>query len=362
MPIPLLLHGRHAGPEVLYQPLGAWIVPWVIRSVDAEYAALRGSTGLIDYSTQAMLEVRGADRAVFLHNLLTNDIKGLAPGGGCRAALLDPSGKLLAECLVLADPDALWLMCDLPLAATVARVLEEHRFSEDVSLTNHERRYAAVALEGPRSAAALAQLAGRVVALPSPGDHAMTSLKDIPVRAVRHSLAGGIGYLCLVDADAASAAWNLLTGEAARYGVVASGWHALSIARIECGIPWFGIDMDSTMLLPETGLETLAVSDTKGCYLGQEIIARLAARGSVSRRLMRLELADSPVPSPGDEILHEGAAAGRITSAVASPQRNRPVAIGVVKRPVYEPGTSVEVVSGGSRHPATIVGQTYSCQ
>ncbi|MBI3084000.1 MAG: hypothetical protein HYY90_06510, partial [Candidatus Omnitrophica bacterium] len=87
----LLLHGRHTRDAVEYQPLGQWIVPWRFGSFEAEYEALRAGAGLIDFSTQALIEVRGRDRATFLNALLTNDIKRLSPGTGCRAALLDPS-------------------------------------------------------------------------------------------------------------------------------------------------------------------------------------------------------------------------------------------------------------------------------
>jgi len=110
MVMPLLLHGRHAGPHVLYQPFGPWIVPWRFGSLEEEYLALRTGVGLIDDSTQALLEVQGADRTSFLHNLLTNDIKRLTPGTGCRSALLTPNAKLIAEFLVLVDLSSIWLL------------------------------------------------------------------------------------------------------------------------------------------------------------------------------------------------------------------------------------------------------------
>ena len=97
MPIPLLLHGRHGGPSVVYQPFGPWIVPWRFQSLDAEYESLRHGVGLIDDSTQALIEVRGSDRVGFLHNVLTNDVERLVPGMGCRAALLTPNAQMLSE-------------------------------------------------------------------------------------------------------------------------------------------------------------------------------------------------------------------------------------------------------------------------
>jgi glycine cleavage system aminomethyltransferase T len=140
MTITLLLHGKHAGPVVRYEPFGPWLVPWRFQSVEEEYGALRKGVGLIDYSTQALIECQGADRTDFLQRLLTNDLARLAPGAGCRAALLTPSAKLIAEFLVLADPGALWLLCDLPCADAAAHTLEQYHFSEAVTVIHHERR------------------------------------------------------------------------------------------------------------------------------------------------------------------------------------------------------------------------------
>ena len=142
MNLTLLLHGKH-GPAVTYEPCGLWLVPWRFADAEAEYRALRVSTGLLDYSTQALIEVRGSDRADFLQRLLTNDIARLTSGSGCRAALLDASARLLADLVVLADPDALWLLCELTRAAVVAQTLTDYLFSEQVTVTNHERRQAA---------------------------------------------------------------------------------------------------------------------------------------------------------------------------------------------------------------------------
>src|SRR3989338_10961988 len=112
MPYPLLLHAKHQGTDTVYQSFGQWVVPWRFQSLEEEYRALRAGVGLIDYSTQALIEAQGADRLSFLHNLLTNDIRRLAPGQGCQAALLTPNAKLIAELIVFADSTSVWLHCD----------------------------------------------------------------------------------------------------------------------------------------------------------------------------------------------------------------------------------------------------------
>jgi len=355
MALTLLLHGKHAEPPVAYQPLGRWLVPWRFRSFEAEYAALRTGVGLIDDSTQALIEVRGADRVSFLHNLLTNDIKRLAPGTGCRAALLDPSARLIAELVVLSDPDALWLLCDLDRAGVVMQALDRCLFSEAVTLTNHERKSAVLALQGPRTMESLRELTGAAVSLPTPGDHVLLPFHEITMRLVRHSLTDEDGVLCLLNAGDAQTMWEFLAQRGRPQGLILVGWEALNVARIEAGIPWFGLDMDTTNLLPETGLEEALASETKGCYVGQEIVARMRTYGSPNKKLMGLLMDGSEVPQPRDPITRGEDTVGWVTSGCRSPALGRPIAMGYLKRGAYEPDTSVEVARGAARVPATVV-------
>ena len=354
MALTLLLHGRHAGPAVRYEPFGPWLVPWRFGAFEEEYRALRSGAALIDYSTQALIECQGADRTDFLQRLLTNDLARLSPGAGCRAALLTPSAKLIAELLVLADPDALWLLGDLPCADAAAQVLEQYRFSEAVTVIRHERRKAVLALQGPRAAEVLRRMSKTPVALPNPGDHALVQVQNIPLRVIRHSLTGGPGILCVVDADQAEAAWGLLAREGAPHGLRLAGWEALNAARIEAGLAWFGFDMDDTTLLPETGLAAVAVSETKGCYVGQEIVARMRTYGSPSKKLMALALDGDEVAEAHDRIVRNGEDVGWVTSACRSPTLRRPIAMGYVKRGAYEPGTAVDILRGTRRLAASV--------
>ncbi|MBI3996353.1 MAG: aminomethyl transferase family protein [Candidatus Omnitrophica bacterium] len=352
-----MLHGKHATAPVLYQPFGPWIVPWRHTSLANEYDALRRTVGLIDGSTQALIEVRGADRVSFLHNLLTNDLKRLVPGTGCQAALLDASAKLIAPMLVLADADALWLLCELDRATVVMAALNRYLFAEQVTLVNHERQHAVLALEGPRATELLCRAADTPMPeLPNAGDHGILIVQGIPVRAIRYSLIGGHGALCLVALDDAQTVWEHLQRVGVPFGLQLVGWEALNVARIEAGIPWFGIDMDETHLLPETGLQNMTVSDTKGCYLGQEIIARLQTYGSVSKRLVGLLVEGDDVPRTGDRIVSPGSdeTLGSVTSSCNSPALHRPIALGYVKRGAYDAGTRVDIVCGKARVPATV--------
>lgn len=351
MPYPLLLHSKHRETSVTYEPFGEWLVPWRFDSVETEYRALRTGAGLIDYSTQALIEVRGPDRAGFLHNLLSNDIKRLTPGHGCQTALLTAGARLLAELLVVADADVLWLLCDANRAPVVLQTLERYRFSEEVSLTNHERRNAVLALQGPRALERLSPLMGARSDLQHPGDHVVCSFHDVPLRLIHHTVTGEAGVLCLCPAEHAESIWTQLTQQKQ---VTRVGWEALNTARIEAGIPWYGIDMDESALLPETGLEAQLASDAKGCYVGQEIVARMQTYGSASRKLMGLRFDGDQVPGPGDALEHDGKEAGRVTSACFSPMRKQAIGLGWVKRGFYEPGTILELLRWGMRVQVTV--------
>lgn len=354
MAYPLLLHAKHQDAPPLYQAVGEWMVPWRFGSFDEEYQTLRRRAGLLDYSTQALIEVRGADRAGFLHNLLTNDIKRLSAGTGCRAALVTANAKLVADLVVLADADALWLMCDANRADLITETLGRYLFSEQVTLANHERAFAVLALQGPAARAVLSDILGAGTTLSRAGDHISAPLDTLPCRWLNHSLTGDAGVLCLCPAEHAEVAWQHLQQRGRAQGLGLVGWEALNAARIEAGIAWYGMDMDEDNLLPETGLEAVAVSETKGCYLGQEVMARMATYGSANKKLMGLLCETDHVPASGDRIVRQGEDAGWVTSACRSPLLERPIGMGYVKRGSYEAGTAVDIVHEGLRISATV--------
>ncbi len=350
MPIPLLLHARHrAHPPVTYDALGDWVVPWRFGAFEQEYRTLRAGAGLVDYSRLARVEITGPDRVTFLHSLLSQEIRGVPAGRGCRAALLTPTAHVEAELLVLAEPDAHQLLCDAHRAARVAACLERQHVMEQLTIVNHERREAALAVQGPRTAAVLSSILS--CALPEGEQaHAAGRVGGVPIRVVRHSLTGDPGVLLLVPADEAATVWH----QVQRAGAEPVGWEALNAARLEAGVPWEGVDFDASRLLPETGLETRLASDAKGCYLGQEIVARMA-RGSANKRLVGLRVTGGVVPHRDDAVEHAGAPSGQITSACVSPRLGTALALGYVTRPWYAPGTAVEIVRDRQRVTAAVI-------
>ena len=323
------------------------------------YRAVQERCGIIDWPAWGVIHVGGVDRAGFLHNLLSNDIAALQPGGGCEAALLTASGKLVASLIVLADSDALWLLVDRARLTTVVSTLERYRITEDVALTDVSADWTVLALQGPQSPALLKNVLRCTRALSKPLAHCLvihpptrdgTTQRDV-VRCLAYPLTCHPGVLLTVPPRLAEGLRGLLR----QHGAVSVGSETLNVLRLEAGMPWYGLDMDEANLLPETGLEERLVSYTKGCYVGQEVIARLHTYGSVSQHLMGLVFDGTIVPERGDHILKDGQPGGDITSACFSPALKGPIALGYVKRPYYEAGIATIVMRERRAIPSTVI-------
>jgi folate-binding protein YgfZ len=162
--------------------------------------------------------------------------------------------------------------------------------------------------------------------------------------------AGELGYELFCPAAGGADVWDAVRAAGTPAGLEAVGWQALNVLRVEAGIPWYGIDMDPSRIVLEVGLDD-AISTTKGCYLGQEVVERASARGHVNRRLTGLRMDTAVVPPPGATVRSDGRDVGVVTSAVDSPALGRPVALAYIRRELLSPGTRVEVGDPGSAGP-----------
>lgn len=282
-----------------------------------DYARLRpGGSGAAVRGRAALIWVEGPDAEGFLHGLLSNDVAGLAEGASCRALLLDAKGHLQADLRVRRDgPDAFTVVVAQEQSELVMRLLDRYHFSEVLDLIGPEEVELLTVAGAPAGAEALAELA-------LPG--------TLP------------GTLDLVVADAAAAI--------ARLGLPEASAEAGEMARVAAGRPAVGLDTGPTTLVQEVGLEGDAVSFEKGCYLGQETVARVQFRGRVNRVLRGLRLPD-PAPSPGGAVRSGGREVGRLTSVATTPDLGV-IGLAVLRREV-EPGAEVEVEGAGG--PARVV-------
>jgi tRNA-modifying protein YgfZ len=293
--------------------------------LDGQYRALREEAGYLDRSERGKLMVRGSDAAEFLQGQLTNDVEGLEPNAGCYAALLDRKGHTQADMRVLrlATGD-LWLDTDPEATATIERHLRMYSVGREVEIEDATGDWAIFSVIGPGAA----QVAGA----PPPGseyDQRSFERDGLAILAVTTDL----GVDLVVRSTEAGRLLDLLGASEA----VEVSEAAAEIVRVESGRPRFGREITTVTLPQEAGIDERAVSFTKGCYIGQETVARLHYRGRPNRHLRGLRL-EEPV-ADGEPIMLGEREVGRVGTAVISPAHG-PIALAVIRREA-EPGATV---------------------
>jgi folate-binding protein YgfZ len=282
-----------------------------------EVAAMRREAALVDLSWRGVVEMTGRDRVRFLHGMCTNDIKKLQPGQGCMAAIVNRQGKMVAEMIALATENALLLEMDRSNLQPAIDHLNRFLVADDVKMQISAA--AVLGLWGPRAQALLG-----VRDLP---DFGLVMREGTAV--FRNRTIGVEGYHLIVP-DAMSDEAGRILG----HGVVPAGFSAYETLRIESGFPRWTADMDANLLPMEAGLETIAISYQKGCYIGQEVIQRVKTYSEPPKMLVQLEVADA---TPGERISLGAEEIGTVTSALPT------LALGFVRKEYKAPGTEVSV-------------------
>lgn len=303
--------------------------------------------GLFALGARGLVEVRGGDRVRWLNGMLTNDVAAAAArgtGAGCYALLLTREGRVVADLHVLVRDDSLWLETEAAAVETVIARLAKYVIADDVVLADRSSAFDRLAVEGPGADRVLAGLASEP---PPPADGcADLRIAGTPVVVAAFAFAGGPGFQLFVPAGRGQDVSAALLAVGAPHGLVASSEEVLERLRIEAGVPRLGRELDESVLPDEARLER-AVSTTKGCYTGQEVVARMRSRGRVSHLLVGLHCGGGSLPAPRAPLEDlEGKRVGEVTSAVLSP-RFGAIALAYVRRPWDAPGTRLRV--GGGR-------------
>jgi folate-binding protein YgfZ len=355
----------HRQAEAEFQPYGDIEIVSTFGEVPAEYSAVRKSCGLLDLPFRGIIELTGKDRWTFLNNLISNQVFDkqtktvLTAGAGVYAFLLNAkSGRIIADMNVIERGDRTLLELDARLVKTVADAIEKYHFAEQVKIASRADDLHEIALHGPGGAAILGtpELA--------PNASAAVNLFGHDCIVWRDDVAGVPGHHVIVPTDAARPIWmELLSrfGQSDQIGkrqLRAIGWAAFNATRIEAGRPIFGIDFDDTILPHESGpLLDRAVSFTKGCYPGQEIVARMHARQQVARKIAGIRFEGDTLPIAGAKITDDaGNEIGGVTSSTISPVlSNAAIALGILKRPHFNVASAVHVPAEGEIRNATVV-------
>jgi len=280
--------------------------------------------------------VRGDDRQRWLDGMLTCNVKKLAPGDGAHGLMLTPQGRIVSEIHVLHRGEELWLETEAGAIARVIARLEKYVIADDVALADATPQWARLALEGAGAFEAFSASGGAVPARA----HGVASaqISGTEVVAARFGFTGAPALQLFVPRAGERAVRAALQAVGARL----ESADALEVRRIEAGTPWLGKELDESVLPAEARLDGVAVAADKGCYTGQEVVARMRSRGRSSHLLVGLRFADGALPGLRSALLGERGEAGSVTSAVRSP-RFGAIGLGFVQAPLAEPGTMLRV-------------------
>ncbi len=294
----------------------------------AEYHAGCHATSLFDVSDRTLIEVTGGDAASFVHNFCTNDINKLQSGEGCEAFLTNIQGKILAHIFVFKTDTSLWIETTPGMSDLICTHLDRYLFSEDVEFHSRVEDVGELFLTGPSSADLLNNISGAEQSL-GLMEHRNITCQGADLTLRRVDFFSQPGFLLSAKRDDLVAIWQQIVAA----GAVASGAEAFHALRIEAQFPLYGLDLTDDNLAQEAARTPAAISFTKGCYLGQEPIARIDAVGHVNRELQAIDIATRDAPTEGNAIKTDtGESVGTISSAASIPGEQRSVAICMLKR------------------------------
>jgi folate-binding protein YgfZ len=331
---------------------GAWRVAASYGDTAAEYEVVReGGAGVIDLSMRGRVEVGGTEAVQFLNGLITNDVKTLEEGAWMHAAFPNVQGRLIASARVLRlAGDRFLFDTEAATHERILKTLGRFTLAGDFRVTDLTDELALVSLQGAQARSVVRATLGEEAAQVARGRVLSVKWNDRTLHLIRATHTAEDGFDLFVNAADAVSLWNTLCDSGAR----PFGFDALEILRIEAGEPRYGVDMDETNVVLEAVSDD-AVSFTKGCYVGQEIIARIHWRGHVAKKLAGLMFDEQGDVKRDDKIrTTDGKEIGRLTSPAFSPRLNRLIALGYIKYDHLAPETPVRVSSGDAELAAHV--------
>ncbi len=341
-----------------------WNIAAQFTDAVSEHHAVRNSVGIVDLSYRSRHQLTGDDRAKFLHRIISNDIEGLSAGQGTYATLLTHRGKIIADLNIYVLEDAIIIDAAPETAENLFGELDKYIIADDVELSDLTAETGAIAVHGPKSSELVQSVLGvsDVAALPE----RYNCVREVderfkhPIVCVRTDTTGEVGYMLYTAAEALASLWEALMTEGSQFNVQPIGWNALESLRIEAGIPRYGTELTDAVIPLEAELEH-AIDFEKGCYIGQEIVARMKYRGHPNRLLRGIEIDDSPTARddcelrPGARVFNADKEVGWVTSTTFAPTLGKKVALGYVRIAVTEAGNRVQIETSNGHVDATVV-------
>ena len=336
----LPLRAQHQQHGARFSPYGEWELPSDYGDPLSEYRAVREKVGVADLSHQHAFLITGKDRIPFLQNLISNDLNKLGEGKGLYTTLLTAKGRVLSDFYLYLLPDALLMDVEWTNAQKTVDQLMRFKLRSQVKIETPP--WGRLLLSGPQARPLLEALLG-----PLPIDQEKSLFQrdseGTTLLCIKQLTTGGEDYHLYVPSDRLEKVWERLFSAGGLFGLKPFGQLTLETVRIEAGRPRYGIDLDEHIIPIEAGLETEAISYTKGCYPGQEVMARIQTYGHVNKHLMGLTIEGSALPKREDKVFEGEKELGWITSATWSPFARKVIAMGYLRPQIATPGTTVEV-------------------
>ncbi|HQR16253.1 MAG TPA: aminomethyltransferase family protein [Nitrospira sp.] len=349
------LHDQHQQLGATFEDVTGWSVPAHFGDASAEHAAVRNGVGISDLSHRGKMRVTGDDRIKWLQSIISNDILPLQPGQGRYSSFLTHKGKMLGYFRVYIQSDAVWIEDVGEVGEATFQALRKFLlYGTKAKMENCLESWGLLLVSGPKSAKVVAAAFGIEVQTLPLLQTISTMIGGQPALIMHTEETGEEDWEILLPADGLSAAWSQLMTAGAPFGMTPVGSQARELLRIEAGLAKAGPDLNEEIVPPEANLEGKAFSLSKGCYPGQEVVARMDTYGNVRRHLVGLLIQAQVVPAHGSKLFSGDREVGWISSAVLSPQRNAVLAFGFPLRDFSAPDTQLAVEVAGTRHLATV--------
>ena len=318
-----------------------------------EHCAVRQSVGVVDFSHRGRLRLTGSDRAAYLHRIISNDVEGLSVGEGNYATILTNRGKIISDMNVCVFEDSIGIETNAETISILYQELDKYLIADDVTIEDVTERTGVIGVHGPKSAELLQDAYGFDVR-DLPEYHSLVDEIDGRcIVCVRANETGEVGYNLCVASESIEWLWDTILTKGRAFGAEPVGLTALNSLRIEAGIPRYGAELDDSIFPGEAELEK-AISFEKGCYIGQEIVARMKYRGHPNRLLRGFEVASDTPPQRGDRLFDGDKEIGWMTSAVVSPTLGRTIGLGYVRVAFTDEGSEVKVEMADGRVNAIV--------
>ena len=341
-----------------------WNIATEFTDPISEHHAVRNDVGIADVSYRGRHRLTGEDRAKFLHRIISNDVEGLSTGQGTYATLLTHRGKIIADMNISVLEDAIGIDTAPETTESLFNELDKYIIADDVEFSDVTAETGGLAVHGPKAADLVQSVLG------------INGLDELPERyncfreadalfqhaivCARTDVTGEIGYTLYTAAEALVSLWETVMTEGERFNVQPIGWNALESLRIEAGVPRYGTELTDSVIPLEAELEH-AIDFEKGCYIGQEIVARMKYRGHPNRLLRGIEIESDLTAQDchkfyaGAKVFNGDKEVGWITSATFAPTLEKSIALGYVRMAVTEAGSCVQIETSDGRVDGTVV-------